>query len=65
MESARLYEEIQLQAAREQMVGEITGRIRETLDIETVLHTAAQEIYQALGLRDVTIKLDNDLDGMV
>jgi GAF domain-containing protein len=65
MESARLYEQIQLQAAREQMVGEITGRIRETLDIETVLHTAAQEIYQALGLRDVTIKLDNDLDGMV
>jgi GAF domain-containing protein/HAMP domain-containing protein len=65
LESARLFEEIQLQASREQMVGEITGRIRETLDIDTVLHTAAQEIYQALGLKDVIITLDNHLDGRV
>jgi GAF domain-containing protein len=65
LESARLFEEIQLQASREQMVGEITGRIRETLDIDTVLHTAAQEIYQALGLKDVIITLDNHLDERV
>lgn len=63
MESARLFEQAQQQASREQMVGEITGHIRETLDINTILHTAAQEILQALRLRDVTIKLDGTLGG--
>ncbi len=59
LESARLYQNTQLQAAREQMSSEITSRIRETLDIETILKTATREIRQALDLPEVTIQMGN------
>ncbi|MFP4393703.1 MAG: GAF domain-containing protein [Anaerolineales bacterium] len=57
LESARLYEDTQRRAAREQIVSEITGRMRETLDLETVLKTAADEMRQALELPEVSVRL--------
>jgi GAF domain-containing protein len=57
LESARLYQDTQKRAAREQMIGEATGRIRESLDIETVLRTTASEIRQALDLDTLVIRL--------
>jgi len=57
LESARLYESTQRRAAQEQLVSAVTARIRETLDIETVLQTAAQEVRQALELPEVVIRL--------
>ncbi len=57
LESARLFEESHRRAAQERHLGEATSRMRETLDIEAVLKTAAQEIQQVLGLQDVTIRL--------
>jgi GAF domain-containing protein/HAMP domain-containing protein len=57
LESARLYQETQRRAAREQVFSEVTSRIRETLDMESVLRTAAQEVQQALGLPEVVIRL--------
>ncbi len=57
MDNARLYQSIQRQAEREQMVGELTARMRETLDVDTVLRTAANEIFQALALEEVTVEL--------
>ena len=63
LESARLYGETQRRAAQEQLTGQITARIRETLDVDTVLQTAAREIGEALGLYDLTITLDVDEDG--
>ncbi|MBN1580597.1 MAG: GAF domain-containing protein [Anaerolineae bacterium] len=57
IESLRLLDETQRNAARERTVGEITGRMRESLDVDTVLQTAAREIEQSLGLYDVTIRL--------
>jgi GAF domain-containing protein len=60
LESARLYQDTQQRAAREQMVGQITTRIRETLDMETVLRTAANEMRQALGLDKVVVRLAAD-----
>ena len=57
LESARLYQDTQQQAAREQLTGEVTTRIRETLDIETILKTASEEIRKALNLPEVTIRL--------
>jgi len=57
LESARLYEETQIRAAQEQLTGEITARIRESLDIDAVLQTAVQEIGQKLNLHDISIKL--------
>jgi len=62
MESARLYQETQRRAAREQLIGEVTTRMRETLDVDTVLQTAVREMGQALGLHDVTVRLDIDAD---
>jgi len=35
----------------------VTARIRETLDMETVLRTAVQEVRQALGLPEVVVRL--------
>ncbi|HEY71711.1 MAG: hypothetical protein B6I35_09715 [Anaerolineaceae bacterium 4572_32.2] len=57
LESARLYQDTQRRAARERLTSEVTARMRETLDMDTVLKTAAQEVRQALGLPKVVIRL--------
>ena len=57
LESARLYQDTQRRAIRERLTGEITSRMRSTLDLETILQTATDEIYQALGLDRVTVRL--------
>jgi GAF domain-containing protein len=57
LDSARLYQDTQRRAVQERLVGEVTARMRETLDMETVLKTAAQEIGQKLGLHDIAIQL--------
>jgi GAF domain-containing protein/HAMP domain-containing protein len=58
LESARLYEETQFRAESERLVGEITAHIRETMDVDYVLQTAAQEIREALNLAEVEIRLE-------
>jgi GAF domain-containing protein/HAMP domain-containing protein len=58
LDGARLYQDAQRRAAQEQLTREITSRIRETLDIDSVLKTATQEIGERLGLHDLTIQLD-------
>jgi GAF domain-containing protein len=57
VENLRLMDEARRRATREQLVGEVSGRMRETLDMDAVLKTAAQEIHKALGLHDVTIQM--------
>ena len=39
------------------LIGEIVGRIRQTMDMETMLRTAATEIGRALRLHEVTVRL--------
>jgi PAS domain S-box-containing protein len=56
-ENLRLIEETQRRAAAEQLTGEIAARIRETLDMESILKTAAQEVRRALGLPELVIQL--------
>jgi GAF domain-containing protein/HAMP domain-containing protein len=64
LENARLLEETQRRAARDRLVTEVSSRIRETLDLEAVLRTAASEMRQALNLDDVVIRLaDSGTDG--
>lgn len=60
LESARLYRDTQRRAAQEKMVGEITSRMRESLNIETVIKTTANEIFDSLDLDYVTIRLAED-----
>jgi GAF domain-containing protein/HAMP domain-containing protein len=57
LEGSQLYMDSQRRAARERTIGEVTGRIRESLDIETVLKTTASEIRQALDLDTLVIRL--------
>jgi GAF domain-containing protein/HAMP domain-containing protein len=63
IENLRLVEETQRRAARERLTGEITARMRETLDIETVLESAAREIGQALGLAALDVRLGAGPEG--
>jgi GAF domain-containing protein/HAMP domain-containing protein len=57
LESARLYQDTQDRAAREQLLGEVVARMRESLDVETVLKTTASEVRQALDLDSLVIRL--------
>jgi GAF domain-containing protein len=59
-DNLRLLEETQRHAAQERLVGEITARIRETLDIETVLQSAAREMQEALDLAEVEVRIHGD-----
>lgn len=60
LESARLYEDTQRRAARGRVVGEVTTRMRESLDMEKVLRTAAEEMRQVLDLEDLIVRLTPD-----
>jgi len=57
MERQRLLDEARSRAARERLISQVTARMRESLDVRRVLETAADEIYQALGLDKVIIRL--------
>jgi GAF domain-containing protein len=57
LENVRLLEESQRRAARERMTREVTARMRETLDIDTVLQTAIREIGEALGIAEVEVRM--------
>lgn len=63
LDSARLFSETQQQAQRERLVGEINAKMRQTLDVEAVIRTATNEIYQALGLESLDIWLSAAEDG--
>jgi GAF domain-containing protein/HAMP domain-containing protein len=57
LENARLLTESQRRAEREQMLSQMTARIRETLDIHTVMRTAVEEVQRSLLLPELTIHL--------
>jgi hypothetical protein len=57
IESLRLFDDVQRRAVQERLVGEVTTRIRESLDVETVLKTAAREMRRSLGLDKITVHL--------
>ena len=57
IENARLVEDTRARAQREELVSEISSRIRSTLDIDTVLQTAVQEIQKAFELQTAEIQL--------
>ena len=67
MENARLFSETQRRAENERIVRQVSAHMRETLDIDNVLRVAAEDIYRALNLSQVTIDLapEEDLDDKV
>jgi len=57
LENIRLIERTRQRAFREQAIASITARVRETLDLDTVLRTTAREIQQALNLHEAEVRL--------
>ncbi len=57
LDSARLYQDTQQRAAQERLIGEVTSRMRESLDVEWVLQMAARELGEALGVSRVSVRL--------
>lgn len=49
LQNARLFQQTQARAHREQILREITARVRGSADVETIMKTAVQEIGHTLG----------------
>lgn len=60
IENLRLSQETERRAAREQLISGVTSRMRESLDMDTVLRITAQEMRESLGLHSVMIQLEID-----
>ncbi len=63
VENARLLAESQQKATREQLSGEITARIRASLDMQTIIRTAMSEIAQRMGISQVEVQLGETTSG--
>jgi GAF domain-containing protein len=57
LENARLYQDTQRRAARDRIVGEITDRLRSSLDPDTILKTTVEELGGLLGAEMATIEI--------
>jgi GAF domain-containing protein len=57
LDNARLAEETRDRAQRDALVSELGGRFRSTLDLESVLRTAAQEFQRAFQLQEAEVRL--------
>ncbi len=57
LDSAQLFIQTQQRAIQEQLTAEATSRMRETLDIETILKTAAMQMRKALDLSEVEVRM--------
>jgi GAF domain-containing protein/HAMP domain-containing protein len=60
LENARLLEEVQSRAAREQMVNIITSRVRSSITMETILQNAVRELGMALGASRAYVQIGLD-----
>jgi len=61
LENARLIEEAQRRAALERMTSEISGKISTTVQFQSIMRTAAEELSRALG-SEVLIQIQPDTD---
>lgn len=56
LESARIYQETRLNAQRNRILSDVTGRVRENIEVESILRTLVTEIRTALNLPEVTMQ---------
>ena len=59
LEGARLYQDVQRRASEDRLVGELTARLRASMDVDTVLQTAVREMGSALGIEKVELRLES------
>jgi GAF domain-containing protein len=63
LDSALQFEMTQRRAERERMVSEISTRLAQTMDIETMLRMAVQELGQLPGVVEASVHLADNLGG--
>jgi hypothetical protein len=57
VENLRLLDQTQRGALRERAIGQVAGRVRQELNVESVLRAAVDEIQQVLGVDRVTLRM--------
>jgi GAF domain-containing protein len=57
LDSARLFNESQLRATTEKIIGDINSDIWESLEINSILKTTVEKLQQTLSLPEVSIKM--------
>lgn len=57
LENSRLVEEAQQNAQRDQLIANISSRVRETLDVEAVIRTATTELRRVFDLKEAEISV--------
>lgn len=57
LQNARLLEQVQRTARRERLIHEISSKVRQSPDIESVLETTAREVGRALNAARATVRL--------
>ncbi len=62
LESARLFEETQSRARREETIRQITEQMRRAVDVETILQTTIARLGDALGAPRVYVRLGTDVE---
>jgi GAF domain-containing protein len=62
LENARLLENAQRRATREQIIGEISTTVSSSTDMEEILRSAVQELGRKMGGAEVVLELGTDLD---
>ncbi len=62
IENARLLEQTQVRAHRERLIREITDKIRQKTDLDTILQTTVMELGKALGTSQAAIRLGTDAE---
>jgi len=64
LDRARLFEVTRRNAARDQIISEISAQMRASLDFDTILQTTVREIAEALNIARVEVRLGSDEDGI-
>jgi GAF domain-containing protein len=59
LENARLYEEAQAHARREQTINALTASLSRSLDVETLLRSAVKQLGEVPGVWDVAIHIQS------
>jgi len=60
LDTARLYEDSQKQAAKEKIISDATARVGSALNIENILQVTADELYRALGGSEIILQISPD-----
>ena len=61
LDNARLLEDAQRRAIREQIIGEISNSVSSSTDMEEILRNAVQELGRRIGGAEVVLELGADL----